>query len=89
VKRDFSLVVPDTVPYARLAAATSGLKLEEVRGFRPVDYFRGGAIPARHYSLLLRVTFQSQTHTLTSEEVGGLSQRLLAVLEPLGVRLRG
>jgi phenylalanyl-tRNA synthetase beta chain len=89
VERDFSLVVPDGVPYARLAAAVTGLELEEVRGYRPVDHFRGGAIPAQHHSLLLRVTFQSQTHTLTSEEVGGLSQRLLAVLEPLGVRLRG
>jgi phenylalanyl-tRNA synthetase beta chain len=89
VERDFSLVVPDAVPYARLAAAVTGLELEEIRGFRPVDHFRGGAIPAQHHSLLLRVTFQSQTHTLTSEEVGGLSQRLLAVLEPLGVRLRG
>ncbi len=88
VERDFSLVVPDAVPYARLAAAVSSLELEEIRGFRPVDYFRGGAIAAQHHSLLLRVTFQSQTHTLTSEEVGGLSQRLLAVLEPLGVRLR-
>jgi len=89
VERDFSVVVPDAVPYARLAAAVTGLELEEIRGFRPVDHFRGGAIPAQHHSLLLRVTFQSQTHTLTSEEVGGLSQRLLAVLEPLGVRLRG
>jgi phenylalanyl-tRNA synthetase beta chain len=89
VERDFSLVVPDAVPYARLAAAVAGLEVEEIRGFRPVDYFRSGAIPAQHHSLLLRVTFQSQTHTLTSEEVGGLSQRLVAVLERLGGRLRG
>jgi phenylalanyl-tRNA synthetase beta chain len=89
VERDFSLVVPDGVPYARLAAAVAGLDLEEIRRYRPVDRFRGGAIAAQHHGLLLRVTFQSQTHTLTSEEVGGLSQRLLAVLEPLGVRLRG
>jgi phenylalanyl-tRNA synthetase beta chain len=89
VERDFSLVVPDAVFYGRLAAAVAGLEVEEIRGFRPVDYFRSGAIPAQHHSLLLRVTFQSPTHTLTSEEVGGLSQRLVAVLEPLGVRLRG
>jgi phenylalanyl-tRNA synthetase beta chain len=89
VERDFSLVVPDEVPYARLVAAVAGLELEEIRSLRPIDHFRGGAIPVQHHSLLLRVTFQSQTHTLTSEEVGGLSQRLLAVLEPLGVGLRG
>ena len=74
VERDFSLVLPDELPYARLSSAIAGLALEEIRGFSPVDRFRGGSIPPRHYSLLLRVTFQSQTHTLTSEEVGGLSQ---------------
>jgi phenylalanyl-tRNA synthetase beta chain len=89
VERDFSLVLPDDLPYARLSSAIAGLALEEIRHFRPVDRFRGGAIPPGHYSLLLRVTFQSQTHTLTSEEVGGLSQRLLTTLQQLGVHLRG
>ena len=89
VERDLSLIVPDAVAYAGIAAALGGLELEEVRSFRPVDRFRGGAIATEHYSLLLRVTFQSQTHTLTSEEVAALEQRLLAALEPLGIRLRG
>jgi phenylalanyl-tRNA synthetase beta chain len=89
VERDFSLVVPDELPYARLASAIAGLALEEIRGFHPVDRFRGGTIPPKHYSLLLRVTFQSQARTLTSEEIGGLSQRLLTVLQGLGARLRG
>ncbi len=89
VERDFSLVVPDNVAYALLAAAIAGAATEELRSFRPVDRFRGGAIPAGHYSLLLRATFQSQAHTLTSEEIASLSQHLLDALEPLGVRLRG
>jgi phenylalanyl-tRNA synthetase beta chain len=89
VERDFSLVLPDELPYARLSSAITGLALQEIRGFRPVDRFCGGTIPPRHHSLLLRVTFQSPTHTLTSEEVGGLSQRLLTVLQDLGVHLRG
>jgi phenylalanyl-tRNA synthetase beta chain len=88
VERDFSLVLPDELPYARLSSSIAGLAQEEIRNFRPVDRFRGGTIPPRHYSLLLRVTFQSQTHTLTSEEVGGLSQRILSVLQELGAHLR-
>ena len=88
VERDFSLVVPDEVPYARLSAAIASLAIEEVRGFHPVDRFRGGAIPSGHYSLLLRVTFGSQTRTLTSDEVGELSQRLLTALQGLGAKLR-
>lgn len=89
VERDFSLVLPDDLPYARLSSAISGLALGEVLGFHPVDRFRGGTIPPAHYSLLLRVTFQSHTHTLTGEEVGELSQRLLTVLQGLGANLRG
>jgi phenylalanyl-tRNA synthetase beta chain len=88
VERDFSLVLPDELPYARLSSAIAGLALEEVRGCYPVDRFRGGTIPPLHYSLLLRVTFQSQSRTLTSEEVSGLSQRLLTALQGLGAQLR-
>lgn len=88
VERDFSLVIPEELPYSRLSSAVAGLALEEIRGFRPVDRFSGGPIPPRHYSLLLRVDFQSPTHTLTSEEVNQLSKRVLAALEPLGVHLR-
>ena len=89
VERDFSLVVPDDLPYARLASAVASLAAREIRGFRPVDRFRGDSVPPRHYSLLLRVTFGSQTRTLTGDEIDGLSQRLLTALQGLGVNLRG
>jgi phenylalanyl-tRNA synthetase beta subunit len=91
VERDFSLVVPDAMPYARLSAAVAGLALEEIGGFRPIDRADRSKVPTLadgHYALLLRVDFQSLTHTLTSEEVNQLSERVLAALEPLGVRLR-
>jgi phenylalanyl-tRNA synthetase beta chain len=89
VERDFSVVVPEAVTFAHLEAALRSLNLEEIQNFRPVDLFRGGSIPAGHYSLLLRVTFQSQAHTMTSEEISAASQRVMAALEPLGVSLRG
>ena len=89
VERDFSLVIPERVTFARLEAALRDLALEEIQRLHPVDLFRGGSIPAGHYSLLLRVTFQSRAHTLTSEEISAASQRVMAALEPLGVTLRG
>jgi phenylalanyl-tRNA synthetase beta chain len=89
VERDFSLVVPDDLPYARISSAITGLALGEIRSFYPVDRFRGGSIPPQHYSLLLRVTFGSQTRTLTGDEIDALSQRLLTALQGLGVNLRG
>ncbi len=89
VERDFSLVIPERVTFARLEAALRDLALEEIQRLHPVDLFRGGSIPAGHYSLLLRVTFQSLAHTLTSEEISAASQRVMAALEPLGITLRG
>jgi phenylalanyl-tRNA synthetase beta chain len=89
VQRDFSLVVPEDVPYRRVAEAVEGLGIEKIRSFSPVDLFPASSIAPGHYSLLLRVDFQSYTHTLTSEEIGDASTRVLSALEKLGVRLRG
>jgi phenylalanyl-tRNA synthetase beta chain len=89
VERDFSLVVPEDLPYERLSSAIASLVVGEIRGFQPVDRFRGGNIPSQHYSLLLRVTFGSQVRTLTGDEIEELSQRLLTALQGLGVNLRG
>ncbi len=89
VERDFSLVVPDDLPYAQISSAVSGMAFQELRAFSPVDRFRGGAIPAGYHSLLLRVTFQNEARTLTGDEIEGFSQRLLTTLQGLGVKLRG
>ena len=89
VERDFSLVIPEQVTFARLEAALQDLALDEIQNLRPVDLFRGGSIPAGHYSILLRVTFQSPAHTLTSEEISAASESVMAALEPLGIALRG
>ncbi|HTG61933.1 MAG TPA: hypothetical protein VMG63_21305, partial [Terriglobia bacterium] len=80
---------PDGVTYRRIEQAIAGLKLPELASVRPADLFRGGSMPSGQYSLLLRVTLQSQTHTLTSDEVNSVGKRILGVLEPLNVKLRG
>jgi phenylalanyl-tRNA synthetase beta chain len=89
VERDFSLLVPDKVAYSSLEESLRGLGLGEIQSFRPADLFRGGAVPAGHYSLLLRVTFQSAERTLAGDEIAEATRRVLSALEPLGVRVRG
>jgi phenylalanyl-tRNA synthetase beta chain len=91
VERDFSLIVPEPLAYARLASAIAGLAMEEICTFRPVDRADRSKVPslaAGEYALLLRITFQSQTHTLTSDEIAALCQRVLTALAALGARLR-
>jgi len=88
VERDLSLVLPDSLSYRRIEEALEAHDIGGLQEFRPVDRFEGGALPAGHYSLLLRIIVQSPDHTLTSEEVDQVSHRILEVLEPLGVSLR-
>jgi len=88
VERDFSLLVPAGIPYSRLAEALSRSRVEEVMDTRPVELLPEGKIEPGHYSLLLRVRFQSPSRTLTGEETATLGQRLVNSLALLGVRLR-
>ncbi len=88
VERDFSLVISEQVSYSRIEEALRSLSGEVLRGYKPMDIFRGGTIPPGTYSLLLRVTFQRQDRTLTSEEISEASGQVLSALEPLGISLR-
>jgi phenylalanyl-tRNA synthetase beta chain len=88
VERDFSLLVPQAITYEQIHEGIRGLAIPEVQSFRPIDRMPVGKIAAGHSSLLLRVTFQSATRTLTSEAIEQLSQKVISVLSPLGIRLR-
>jgi phenylalanyl-tRNA synthetase beta chain len=66
----------------------AALGLGELREFVPVEIFRGGAIPAGNYSLLLRATFQSNERTLREDEVAQWSGKIITALETLGGTLR-
>ena len=92
VRRDFSVTLPDGVLYAKVAAALEGLAIPELRSFESKEVLRdpkGKLVPAGHYSLLLRVVFQSHERTLREEEVQGWSQQVIAALEAEGGKLRG
>jgi phenylalanyl-tRNA synthetase beta chain len=88
VERDFSFIFDDAVGFARMEKAVAGLGLSELRSFVPVEIFRGGAIPAGRYSLLLRATFQSSERTLREGEVGRWSGAIVETLGKLGGSMR-
>jgi phenylalanyl-tRNA synthetase beta chain len=90
VRRDFSVILPDSVAYARLAAAIEALAIRELRSFEPKEVLRDGKLaPPGFYSLLLGVVFQSHERTLREEEVQEWSQQVISGLEGLGGKLRG
>jgi len=84
VERDFSLVFADQVSFDEMQKAVATLNVAELREFRPIEIFRGGAIAAGKYSVLLRVRFQSNERTLLEDEVTQWSGQIVAALTKLG-----
>jgi len=89
VERDFSLILPDSTSFASVREAIEGLRIPEVISVEAVDLFRGRNIPAGKFSLLVRVTFQSQEATLTEAQLNDFSSRIISTLQQkLGADLR-
>ncbi len=88
VDRDFSFLFDNAVTFERIEAAVGTLRIGELRNFGAAEIFRGGAIPAGRYSILLRAEFQSAERTLRDEEVALWAQQIVKALEALGGTLR-
>src|SRR5579872_545041 len=88
VERDFSFIFDDSVIFEQIEKAVSGLHLTDLRSLVPAEIFRGGAVPAGKYSLLLRATFQSHERTLRDDEIAQWSSQIMKALEALGGTLR-
>jgi phenylalanyl-tRNA synthetase beta chain len=84
VDRDFSFLFPDSIIFEQIQNAVRGLNNPEMQSFRPVEIFRGGAVPAGKYSVLLRAEFQSVERTLRDDEVSQWSAQIIKALETLG-----
>jgi len=84
VERDFSFVFADDVEFEAMRRAVIGLNIPELREFKPVEIFRGGAIGASKYSILLRAKLQSDEGTLRDEQIAQWSGRIVKALQGLG-----
>jgi phenylalanyl-tRNA synthetase beta chain len=84
VDRDFSFLFENAITFERIRAAVDGLRIAELRSFWPVEIFRGGAVPAGQYSVLLRAEFQSVERTLRDDEVALWANRIIQALKALG-----
>jgi phenylalanyl-tRNA synthetase beta chain len=91
VRRDFSLIFPDTVHWESVSSALAALDIAELRRYQPAEIFRddkGQAVPAGHYSMLISTTFQSSERTLREEELQAWSDGVIRSLESIGGKLR-
>jgi phenylalanyl-tRNA synthetase beta chain len=84
VERDFSFIFADEISFLEMRKAVANLDIAELREFRPVEIFRGGAIPAGKYSILLRARLQSDEGTLRDERIAQWSGQIIEALKGLG-----
>ena len=84
VERDFSFVFGDEVEFEVMRSAVMGLGIRELRSLSPVEIFRGGAIGADKYSILLRARLQSDEGTLRDEQIAQWSAEIVRALQGLG-----
>jgi len=84
VDRDFSFLFANEVRFERIRAAVDALRIAELRSFWPPEIFRGGAVPAGQYSVLLRAEFQSVERTLRDDEVALWASQIIEALKRLG-----
>jgi phenylalanyl-tRNA synthetase beta chain len=88
VRRDFSLVLDQSIPWETLDAALAALSVPEIVDWRVREVFRDAKLGARDYSLLLGVTFQAADRTLRDEELQSYQAQVVAAVNKAGARLR-
>ncbi len=89
VRRDLSLVVPESVPYAGLETVVRQTDPSDLEMIEYVTTYRGKPLEPGQKSVTLTLVFRSATTTLTSEAVEGSVQSAVeAAKQKLGALLR-
>jgi phenylalanyl-tRNA synthetase beta chain len=84
VTRDFAFIVPSALPADNLIRAVRGADKTAITTVRLFDRFEA----ADGLSLAFEVTLQPLEKSFTDEQIGEISQRIVAAAEKLGARLR-
>ncbi len=88
VRRDFSLVLDETVDWEQIDRTLAALQIPEMVEWRAREVFRDARMGEREYSLLLGVTFQAPDRTLREEELREFQARVVEAVGKAGARLR-
>jgi phenylalanyl-tRNA synthetase beta chain len=88
VRRDFSLIVDESIPWETIDHALASLEIPELVEWNVREVFRDARLGAHEYSLLMGATFQASDRTLREEELQSFQVRIVEVVAKAGARLR-
>ena len=88
VRRDFSLVLDESIAWEKIDQAVAGLRISELVEWRAREVFRDAKLGKGEYALLLGATFQAVDRTLREEELQEFQARVVEAVGKVGARLR-
>ena len=88
VRRDFSLVLDESINWETIDRAMAGLEIPELVEWRVREVFRDARLGAREYALLLGATFQAPDRTLREEALQKFQAQVVEAVGKAGARLR-
>jgi phenylalanyl-tRNA synthetase beta chain len=88
VRRDFSLVLDQTVAWETIDHTLARLQIPELVDWRVREVFRDARLGAGEYALLLGTTFQAPDRTLQEDELQSFQARVVEAVGKAGARLR-
>ena len=88
VRRDFSLILDESIPWEKIDQALAGLKIPELVEWRVREVFRDAKLGEHDYSLLMGATFHAQDRTLREEELQAFQAQVVDTVSKAGARLR-
>lgn len=89
VERDLTLILEDAVLASDVEACIQDLKLEHLTRAECIKLFKGESLPAHKKAMTLRFRFQSESSTLTDQDVNFATQKITEhLLEKLSASMR-
>ena len=88
VRRDFSLVLDESIGWDAIDRAMGELEIAELVDWRVREVFRDARLAKGEYSLLLGATFQAADRTLREEELQSFQAQVVGAVAQVGARLR-
>jgi phenylalanyl-tRNA synthetase beta chain len=88
VRRDFSLVLDESIGWEQIDRALAGLQIPELVDWRAREVFRDAKLGKSEYSLLMGATFQAADRTLREEELQSFQAQVVKAVGNAGARLR-
>jgi len=88
VRRDFSLILDQSIEWEQIDRALAGLRIPELVEWQVREVFRDARLGEREYSLLMGATFQAPDRTLREDELQSYQAQVVEAVGKAGARLR-